>query len=155
MIYVYNKKIDDFSANENNYEIGRPHVLSNPYTYLDIDKTKALYKVKTKEDAIERYSDYFDVMYGSNKEFTKAVDEIYEKYKNGEDIYLACWCKQYSVNSTSYKIDTKISCHGDIIVDKLRKRLVKEKVNMAKAAKLAHKLNSEIGEDWNKIIKHD
>ena len=130
MIYVYNKKIDDFSTNKNNYEIGRPYILSNPFTCLDVEKTKAIYKVKTIEEALKRYSDYFDIMYGSNKAFTSIVDEIYEKYKNGEDIYLACWCKQYSVNSASYKTDAKIACHGDIIVDKLRKRLIKEKVKL-------------------------
>lgn len=132
MIYVYNKKIDDFSSKENNYEIGRPYPLCNPYTHLDIEKTKATYQVKSREESLKEYSHYFDVMYGSNCIFTKAVDEIYEKYKNGEDIYLACWCKRHSVNSEAYTKDNEIICHGDIIAEKLRKRLLKEKFRQLK-----------------------
>ena len=128
MIYVYNKHIDDFSWSKNNYEIGRPYVLQNPYTHLELEKTKARYKVKTREEAIEKYSHYFDIMYGSNKEFTNVIDEIYEKYKRGENVYLACWCKKYSVFDPKYKESTELICHGDIIVNKLRKKLVKEKL---------------------------
>ena len=103
-----------------------------------------VYNITTEEHNGDNvfYCGRGSVLGNPNLRFKSAVDEIYEKYKNGDDVWLGCYCKPKS-------------CHCDIIVDKLRKRLVKEKVNMAKAAKLAHKLNSEIGEDWNKIIKHD
>ena len=81
----------------------------------------------------------------------KVVDEIYEKYKCGEIVYLACWCKKYSVYDTNYKKDFENSCHGDVIVDKLRKRLLKEKINLKMAGRLAHDLNERIGDDWDKI----
>ena len=140
-IHVYNITTEEHNG-DNVFYCGRGSVLGNPYTDIKDKSTKALYVVKTREEAIEKYSHYFDIMCNSNLSFKSAVDEIYEKYKNGDDVWLGCYCKPKS-------------CHCDIIVDKLRKRLVKEKVNMAKAAKLAHKLNSDIGEDWNKIIKHD
>jgi len=121
-IYVYNRTKEDYSFHENNYYIGRSkegNILGNPYSHLPEDKTIALYKCKTAEESIERYSKYFDMMYGSNKEFTKVIDEIYEKYKSGEDIFLECWCKPSP-------------CHGDVIKSKLEKRLFKEKVLEAK-----------------------
>jgi hypothetical protein len=58
-------------------------------------------------------------MYGSDEEFTKAFDEIYEHYKNGEDIYLQCFCKPKA-------------CHGDYIAEQLQRKLVKEKMEERK-----------------------
>lgn len=115
MIYVYNKKNETHDG-PNNYPIFRGgSILGNPFTHIKDKKTLAIYVVRDRDEAINRYSDYFDMMYGSNLEFTKTVDEIYEKYKNGEDVYLECYCKP-------------LPCHGDIIAKKLQQRLVKEKL---------------------------
>lgn len=114
MIYVYNRNVEDFYALENNYYIGRENILSNPYTHLPVKGTKAMFQCKTREEAIEKYDKYFDIMYGNNIEFTKIIDEMYEKYKNGEDLFLECYCKPQP-------------CHGDIIAKKLQQRLIKEK----------------------------
>lgn len=114
-IIVYNRTKEDHSLNHNNIPIYRPNILGNPFTDIKDKATKAQYVVKNRDEAIERYSEYFDVMYGSNIEFTKAVDEIYEKYKRGEDVYLECYCAPRR-------------CHGDVIVEKLRKRLIREKL---------------------------
>ena len=67
------------------------------------------------DDAIEKYSHYFDLMYGSNLAFTNMVDAIYEMYKSGMDVYLECYC-------------APLRCHGDIIKEKLEARLLKEKI---------------------------
>ena len=115
MIYVYDRNAEDFSALENNYPIYRGvSILGNPYTHLPVKDTKAMFQCKTREEAIEKYSEYFDIMYGNNIEFTKIIDEMYEKYKNGEDLFLECYCKPQP-------------CHGDIIAKKLQQRLIKEK----------------------------
>ena len=115
MIYVYNRNVEDFSVMDNNYPIYRGvSILGNPYTHLSVKDTKAMFQCKTREEAIEKYDKYFDIMYGNNIEFTKIIDEMYEKYKNGEDIYLECYCKPQS-------------CHGDIIAKTLQQRLIKEK----------------------------
>ena len=119
MIYVYNRNVEDFSALENNYYIGRENILSNPYTHLPVKDTKAMFQCKTREEAIEKYDKYFDIMYGNNIEFTKIVDEMYEKYKNGEDLFLECYCKPQP-------------CHGDIIAKKLQQRLIKERYKIYK-----------------------
>ena len=120
MIYIYDRNVEDFSALENNYPIYRGvSILGNPYTHLPVKDTKAMFQCKTREEAIEKYSEYFDIMYGNNIEFTKIIDEMYEKYKNGEDLFLECYCKPQP-------------CHGDIIAKKLQEMLIKEKYKIYK-----------------------
>ena len=120
MIYVYNRNVEDFSVMDNNYPIYRgASILGNPYTHLPVKDTKAMFQCKTREEAIEKYSEYFDIMYGNNIEFTKIIDEMYEKYKNGEDLFLECYCKPQP-------------CHGDIIAKKLQEMLIKEKYKIYK-----------------------
>ena len=48
MILVYNREKEDYSVLLNNYYIGRPSILGNPYTHLDVEKTKAMYKKHLK-----------------------------------------------------------------------------------------------------------
>ena len=84
----------------------------------------AVFKAKNREEAIEKYDTYFDTQYGRNREFTAVIDEIYEKYKNGETVYLECYCHP-------------LPCHGDVIVKKLQQRLLKEKIKEAKENKNA------------------
>lgn len=115
-IIVYNRKDEDYSSLPNNYPIYRGgSVLGNPYTDKPLKGTLAIYQVRTRDEAIERYYSYFDLQYEHNIEFKNLVDEIYEKYKNGEDVYLECYCHP-------------LRCHGDIIAEKLQKRLIKEKL---------------------------
>ena len=120
MIYVYNREKEDYSMLDNNYPIYRGvSILGNPYTHLPVKDTKAMFQCKTREEAIEKYDKYFDIMYGNNIEFTKIIDEMYEKYKNGEDIYLECFCGKGK--------NGEKKCHGEVIEEKLQKRLIKEK----------------------------
>ena len=114
MIYVYNRKVETHNG-PNNFYIGRGSALGNPYTHITDKKTKAIYKAVDRDDAIEKYSHYFDLMYGSNLAFTNMVDAIYEMYKSGMDVYLECYC-------------APLRCHGDIIKEKLEARLLKEKI---------------------------
>lgn len=118
-IFVYNTYKEDHHYHPNNYYIGRPSILGNPYSHLPEEETLAVYKCNSREEAIEKYSSYFDLMYGSNLEFTKIIDEIYEKYKQGEDIYFECFCHPEP-------------CHGDVISKKLSGRLLKEKMQEMK-----------------------
>lgn len=119
MVSVYNLNDESHEGNHNNYYIGRGSILGNPYTHIKDRETKALYVVPTRDEAIERYSHYFDVMYQGNDSFRNRIDEIYEKYKNGEDIYLGCYCKP-------------LPCHGDIIAEKLQRRYIKETIRKKK-----------------------
>jgi hypothetical protein len=124
MIYVYNSHNEDFTLKPNNYYIGRPSILGNPFTHNGVRTNLAKLSFKTREDAIAAYDKYFDAMYGKDDEFTKAFDEIYEHYKNGEDIYLQCFCKP-------------LACHGDIIANKLQKKLIQEKLEERRNEKVS------------------
>ena len=120
MIIVYNRGKEDHSAHPNNYPIYRGgSVLGNPYTDKPLKSTLAVFKAKNREEAIQKYDTYFDTQYGRNREFTAVIDEIYEKYKNGETVHLECYC-------------APLPCHGQIIVKKLQQRLLKEKIKEAK-----------------------
>lgn len=115
-IIVYNRTKEDHSSNPNNYPIFRgASILGNPYTHIKDRATKAFEIVDTREEAIELYDRYFDLMYENSQMFKDVIDEIYEKYKSGEDIYLECYCSPQP-------------CHGDIIKRKLEQRLIKEKI---------------------------
>lgn len=114
---------DEEYFGDNVYLIHRPFILSNPYTHIKDKQTKAMFVVPTREEAIARYSHYYNLMYGRNIQFTKVIDEIYEKYRRGEEILLGCYCS------------TKEECHGDIIIRKLQARLVKEKIAEVKNKK--------------------
>ena len=122
MIYVYNSHDEDHTSELNNFYIARPSPLSNPFTYNGVRTSLATLSFKTRDEAIEAYKKYFDKMYGSDEEFTKAFDEIYEHYKNGEDVYLQCFCKPKP-------------CHGDYIAEQLQRKLVKEKLEERKNGK--------------------
>ena len=109
-IIVYNTREEDHTNSEGcNFYIGRPSPLSNPFTHNGVRTSLATLSFKTREEAIDAYKMYFDKMYGSDEEFTKAFDEIYEHYKNGEDIYLQCFCKPKP-------------CHGDYIAEQLQRK---------------------------------
>lgn len=120
-IKVFNVNDEEYFG-DNVYLIHRPHILSNPYTHIKDKQTKAMYVVKTREDAIKLYSHYYDIMYESNIKFKNEIDEIYNKYRNGEEILLGCYCAPKQ-------------CHGDIIIKKLQSRLLKEKIIEAKKNK--------------------
>ena len=117
-IVVYNTKSEDHTNENNNFYIGRSkdgNPLGNPFTHNGVRSNLAKLSFKTREDAIKAYEEYFDRMYGVDEELTKAFDEIYEHYKNGEDIYLQCFCKP-------------CACHGDVLANRLQRKLIKEKL---------------------------
>ena len=117
-ITVYNTHQEDYTYKPNNFLICRTkegNPLANPFTYNGVKTRLAKLSFKTREEAIDAYKMYFKKMYGLDEGLTKAFDTIYEKYKNGEDIYLQCCCKP-------------LPCHGDFLAEELQKRLIKEKM---------------------------
>lgn len=129
MIYVYNSHDEDHTSQPNNFYIARPSPLGNPFTHNGVKSVFKTLTFKTREEAIEAYDRYFDKMYGKDEEFTNAFDKIYEHYKNGEDIYLQCYCKPKC-------------CHGDIIADRLQRKLLKEKMEEIKHGKISNEKKS-------------
>lgn len=117
-ITVYNTHQEDYTYKPNNFLICRTkdgNPLANPFTYNGVKTRLAKLSFKTSEEAIDAYKLYFKKMYGLDEGLTKAFDTIYEKYKNGEDIYLQCCCKP-------------LPCHGDFLAEELQRKLIKEKM---------------------------
>ncbi|HZK00823.1 MAG TPA: DUF4326 domain-containing protein [Tissierellaceae bacterium] len=117
-ITVYNTHQEDYTYKPNNFLICRTkdgNPLANPFTYNGVKTKLAKLSFKTREEAIDAYKMYFKKMYGLDEGLTKAFDTIYEKYKNGEDIYLQCCCKP-------------LPCHGDFLAEELQRKLIKEKM---------------------------
>lgn len=117
-ITVYNTHQEDYTYKPNNFLICRTkdgNPLANPFTYNGVKTRLAKLSFKTREEAIDAYKMYFKKMYGLDEDLTKAFDTIYEKYKNGEDIYLQCCCKP-------------LPCHGDFLAEELQRKLIKEKM---------------------------
>ena len=104
---------------DNVFTVCRPSIFGNPYTHIKNKETKALYKVKSRDMAIDLYEEYFDQMLKEDQEFRDAWDKLYEAYKNYDEIYLGCFC------------DLSERCHSDIIAKKLKKRSVLEMLGNA------------------------
>ena len=121
-ILVYNSHLENHENEKNNFYIGRSrngNPLGNPFTHEGKNSNIAKFVVKTREEAIEKYKEYFREMYGKDNDLTNAFNEIYEHYRNGEDIYLQCFCKP-------------LPCHGDFLAEELQRKLLIEKINMKK-----------------------
>lgn len=125
MIHVYNIHNEDHSSSDGVvFYCGRhrnkdtnknDNPLGNPFTHNGVRTSIANLSFKTRDEAIEAFGKYFDKAYGVDEELTKAFDEIYEHYKQGEEIWLGCFCKP-------------LPCHCDIIADRLQRKLIKEKL---------------------------
>lgn len=119
-IHVINIHTDDCSNKSNYYYIGRSkdgNPLGNPFTYNGIKSSLSKLSFKTREEAIDAYREYFHAVYGQPgyEALTNKFNEIYEHYKNGEDIYLACFCYPRI-------------CHGNVLAEELQKKLIREKM---------------------------
>lgn len=121
MVHVYNH-VREVHSGPNNYPVYfGASIISNPYTDLK-EKRRSVFYAKSLEEALKRYSSYYDLMYKNNPEFRGLIDEIYEKYKSGVDVYLE-------------DSDYDVECTGEIIKKKLEKRLVLEKIKKLKEEK--------------------
>jgi len=115
-IVVINITKEDRSNDPHYYYIGRSNtynVLGNPFTFNGKKSSLANLSFETRLEAVAAYSRYFDAMYGHDKAYTEAIDKIYNDYKEGNTVYLGCFCKPEP-------------CHGDIIAKKLQQRLILE-----------------------------
>ena len=119
-IHIINVNTDDCSNKKNYFYCGRSkngNPLGNPFTYDGKKSSLAKLSFKTREDAINAYRLYFQRTYNKpgHEDLTNKFNEIYEHYKNDEDIYLGCWCYP-------------LPCHTQVIAEELQKKLIKEKL---------------------------
>lgn len=121
-IHVYNSAIEDYTTKSNNFPIYRCSPLGNPFTHNGKRSNLAKLSFPTRDQAIDAFEEYFNFMYGKDNELTKYFDILYSHYKNGEDIYLQCFCKPQR-------------CHGDIIAKKLQQKFIQEIIHKKKIKK--------------------
>jgi len=115
-IIVYNKKTESHQSDKNNFYIGRGKnsILGNPFTHIKDKQTLAHFVVDSRDKAIERYEQLLPQWYRTKKDVFNLINNLHELYKNGETIYLECYCHP-------------LKCHGDIIKEFILKMDFKEK----------------------------
>lgn len=89
------EKVVHCKKNDYDIYIGRPSKWGNPYSHNS--GTKAKYKTKTREAAIEKYRDW--ILNGDGQHLLDDLHELKGKT-------LGCWCKPKA-------------CHGDILIELL------------------------------------
>jgi hypothetical protein len=95
MVKVVNIKKEKYDV-----YIGRGSPFGNPYTHLSLQNTQAQVQVKSREEAIEKYREYF---------YKKIEDpEFLDDILRLKDKVLGCYCAPKS-------------CHGHIIAEFLDK----------------------------------
>lgn len=88
MITVVHCKRDSYD-----FYIGRGSILGNPYTHLPLNKTKALFQVKTREEAISEWEKYAWEKMQTDAQFRNALLAC-------ENKTVGCYCYP-------------LSCHGN------------------------------------------
>lgn len=101
--------MSDHIPTEYDYYIGRPSILSNPYTHKKYTKYAKIL-VNSRDESISSYEQYFNENI-RNEEFRNEITKILELYKKHNKLNLVCFCKPKS-------------CHGDFIKKYLENKLL-------------------------------
>ena len=104
---------------DNAFRIHRGYIMGNPYTHIKSKETKAMIVVKTREEAIERYKRYFETSMLINPEFKQEFERMADACMTYDEVFLGCYCNDNE------------SCHGDFLVEQLRKECTKRMVKKA------------------------
>jgi hypothetical protein len=103
MITVVNKRrVGPIPYNTVRVYIGRPTPLGNPFSHLD--NTLAKFKVKTREESIEKYREWLTDKFAPLKDKGPEWDQYFHIWAcvGHVDVELECWC-------------APLPCHGDVI----------------------------------------
>lgn len=102
-------KLDEEHHGENTFDVSRPNIMGNPYTHIKDRTTKALVKVVSRDEAIDRYGRYFNVMIKESEEFRNEFERMVDACFKYDSVYFGCYCR----------LDER--CHSDIIIENVRK----------------------------------
>ena len=105
-IKVHNK----YKFKGNGVYIGRPSCLGNPFSHLE--NTKADFKVKDREEAVDSYEVWLRKQLRENLEVRKEMLNLYNNWQESGELNLICWCSPKR-------------CHGGVIKDLLIRRFKK------------------------------
>jgi hypothetical protein len=106
-IKIVNKKFHTPEASD--VYIGRGSALGNPFTHIPVQKTKALYQCKTRDEAVEKYGDWIrEKIKSGDKEVIEALNNIKSVLDKYKSVNLVCYCAPQR-------------CHGEIIKEIIEK----------------------------------
>jgi len=100
MIRVVNKRTHKPTPDD--FYIGRPSPLGNPFTHIQDKKTLAKYVVSTRDEAIKKYAAYYLEQLTCNQAFLNEWLRLVKFTKAHEHVNLVCWCAPQA-------------CHGDVL----------------------------------------
>lgn len=106
-------KLKEEHYGDNVFDVSRPNIFGNPYTHIKDKNTKALVKVKTRDEAIDRYGRYFDNMLLCDEDFKQEFERAVNACFIYDEVYFGCYCKENE------------RCHSDIVIEKVRKEATK------------------------------
>lgn len=102
---IVNLRIHPSAVQEDNYAyVGRGSIFGNPFTHLDLKNTGGLVKVKTREEAIEKYEKWLNGEINIEGIRPPTDEEI--KILHGK--ILGCFCFPKP-------------CHAEVLRDRARK----------------------------------
>lgn len=105
---------------DNVFRVHRGYALGNPYTHIKDKTTKAAIKVKTREEAIDRYKRYFEESLKLNNEFKMEFEKMIDACMVYDEVFIGCYC------------DLNEECHGDYIIKRLRQECTKRMLQKLK-----------------------
>lgn len=104
-------------SGENNFRVHRGYPLGNPYTHIRNKETKAMVKVKSREEAIERYKRYFENSLVLNPQFKEEFEKMVDACMTYDEVYIGCYCNENE------------DCHADYIIQRLRQECTKRMIS--------------------------
>jgi len=110
MIKVVNKYTHKKNINSTDKYVGRPNVLSNPFTSKTLGQTLAKYQCKDRDESVAKYEEYLlAALKDGNKAIKDEMNLIYQMAQKG-DVNLICFCHPKKCHADVIKkmIDSKI-----------------------------------------------
>lgn len=95
------------SNNPNTIYVGRPTVLGNPFSHLNLKHT---IKCETVEESVQRYKVWLVDRINTSAAVCDALNQIINVGREHGTVHLACWCRDETKPYPSDHV-----CHADVI----------------------------------------
>jgi hypothetical protein len=107
MIKIVNKRLHTPTGDD--YYIGRPNCLGNPYSHLDTSKYGVI-KVASREKAVELYDEWLEEQLKTNPKVQHEFSVLMTIYRATGSLNLVCWCAPKK-EGIEYDYEP-LTCHG-------------------------------------------
>ena len=117
---------------ENVFRAHRGYIMGNPYTHIKNKQTKAQIRVKTREEAINRYARYFEESLRLNPDFKEEFERMIDSCLNNEETWIGCSpscliksCMSVIISSNGFDKNARKECSKDFHKKKILLKKVK------------------------------